>query len=84
MNSLQRLVLERDRRFNTERQMRATERWTATHLICLDCRHLPNVRALINEWERAHPSPWLGPRPNWPGLDGKCPVCLGQLVEVTW
>lgn len=84
MDSLRKRVLAYDRQRNTERQIEVTERPTACKLICLECRKSPNSLALLNAWEKAHPAPWLGKRPRWPGLQGKCPECSGRLVEVVW
>lgn len=56
-DSLRRRVLARDRRYNSDRQLEVTARKTATTLICIACRRVPDREAYRARWLKAHPLP---------------------------
>lgn len=82
MSSLNKLVRERDNRMNSARQLDVTMRLPETKRICVQCRRVPDVRAMESAWKATFRT-GTKPKP-WPGVGDTCPECGGALVSVTW
>lgn len=77
------LVRDYDRAHNSPRALEVSERAQETKQICLQCRRVPDERAIRLDWYDTEGRAGRM-RQTWPGLGGVCPSCAGRLVEITW